>query len=77
MTASPLYVVQPGQFSEFGDKQRYAGTVPSKHYCKNVFVDWMWAHHPFFDCVVASLPAGVLKGDHTFGVSTVCICSYI
>jgi hypothetical protein len=77
MTASPLYAVQPEPFSEFGDRQRYAGTVPSKHYCKAVFVDWMHAHRPFFDRVMASLPAGVLKGDHTFGVSTVCICTYI
>lgn len=36
-------------FSKFGDKSRYAGTVPSKHYCKAVFVDWMHAYRPYFD----------------------------
>jgi Domain of unknown function (DUF6729) len=56
-------------FSEFGDKTRYAGTTPSKHYYKAVFVEWMRLHRPYFDRVVASLPGDIIKGDHTFGVS--------
>jgi hypothetical protein len=59
----------PEPFSAFDDKECYAGTQPSKHYCKAVFVDWMRAHRPFFDHVMASLPATILKADHTFGVS--------
>jgi hypothetical protein len=62
----------PRPFSKFGDKNRYAGTSPSKQYCKAVFVDWMRAHRPYFDRVIAALPATVLKGDHTFGV-----CNYL
>ena len=55
-------------FSMFADKDHFAGTVPSKHYCKAVFVDWMRVHRPYFDHVIASLPGTVLKGDHTFWV---------
>jgi hypothetical protein len=62
----------PRPFSKFGDKNRYAGTSPSKQYCKAVFVDWMRAHRPYFDRVIAALPATVVKGDHTFGV-----CNYL
>jgi hypothetical protein len=35
-------------------------------------VDWMRAHRPYFDRVIAALPATVVKGDHTFGV-----CNYL
>ena len=56
-------------FSKFSDKNRYAGTSPSTQYCKAVFVDSMRAYRPYFDRVIASLPATVVKGDHTFGVS--------
>ena len=31
-------------FSEFKDKTQYAGTTPSKHYCKAIFVEWMHLH---------------------------------
>lgn len=30
----------------------------------------MHLHWPYFDCVVASLPGDIIKGDHTFGVSS-------
>jgi hypothetical protein len=55
-------------FSAFDDSDRYAGTHPSTQYCKAVFVDWMRAHRVYFDRVMASLPGGILKGDHTFKV---------
>lgn len=61
----------PRPFSKFTDKNRYAGTSPSTQYCKAVFVDWMRAYRPYFDRVIAALPATVVKGDHTFGV---CYC---
>jgi hypothetical protein len=58
----------PRPFSKFCDKNRYAGTSPSTQYCKAVFVDSMRAYRPYFDRVIATLPATVVKGDHTFGV---------
>ena len=38
-------------------------------YFNAVFVDWMHVQSLFFDCVIASLPGTVLKGDHTFWFS--------
>ena len=67
------YPVQHQQFSAFDDKERFAGTVPSKNYCKAVFAEWMRIHRPYFDRVMASQPGSVLKADHTFWV---CIISY-
>jgi hypothetical protein len=58
----------PRPFSKFNDKNCYAGTSPSTQYCKAVFVDWMRAYRPYFDRVIAALPATIVKGDHTFGV---------
>ena len=73
LVASPesAYSVQHQPFSAFDDKERYAGTVPSKNYCKAVFAEWMRIHRPYFDRVMASLPGSVLKGDHTFWVSII------
>ena len=59
----------PELFSDFFDRQRWAGTNASTHYWKGVFVDWMRAHRPFFDCIMASLTGKVLRGDHTFKVT--------
>ncbi|KAF8076563.1 hypothetical protein FPV67DRAFT_1559024 [Lyophyllum atratum] len=58
----------PIPFSTFEDKSRYAGTHPSYQWCNSIFVDWMRAHRVFYDRVMASLPGGILKGDHTFKV---------
>ncbi|KIM88469.1 hypothetical protein PILCRDRAFT_3452 [Piloderma croceum F 1598] len=57
----------PRPFSKFTNKNCYAGTSPSTQYCRAVFVDWMHAYRPYFDRVIAALPATVVKGDHTFG----------
>jgi hypothetical protein len=68
LAASPesAYPVHHQPFSAFDDKEHFAGTVPSKNYCKAVFVEWMRIYRPYFDRVMASLPGSVLKGDHTF-----------
>ena len=65
-------LIQEG-FSKFDDKLQYAGSCPSIGYSKGIFVDWMQAHHPYFDRKIAALPASVLKGDHTFKVSFCCL----
>ena len=65
-TAHPLE--QPESFSRFDDKLRFSGTLATTQYWKGVFVDWMRAHRPFFDRVMASLSGKILKGDHTFKV---------
>ena len=58
----------PEIFSDFWDKLRWAGTNASTQYWKGVFVDWMRAHRPYFDRIMASLSGKVLRGDHTFKV---------
>jgi len=55
-------------FSSFGDPLRYAGSSPSVHYLKAMFVDWLIAHRIFIERAQASLPANVMKVDHTFDV---------
>lgn len=56
-------------FSSFGNPLRYAGSSPSVHYLKAMFVDWLMAHRIFIERAQASLPANVMKVDHTFDVS--------
>jgi hypothetical protein len=58
-------------FSEFSDKNAYAGTRPSVQFCKSVFVDYSRAFWVFYDRIVASLSGTILKGDHTFKVRIV------
>jgi hypothetical protein len=45
------------------------GPSPSVHYLKAMFVDWLIAHWIFIERAQASLPANVMKVDHTFDVS--------
>jgi hypothetical protein len=59
----------PESFSDFHDKLHWAGTKGTTQYWKGVFVDWMRAHRPFFDRIMASLTGKVLRGDHTFKVA--------
>jgi hypothetical protein len=61
-------------FSSFGDPLRYAGSAPSVHYLKAMFVDWLIAHRIFIERAQASLPANVMKVDHTFDVRLPLIC---
>jgi hypothetical protein len=42
-------------FSSFGDPLRYAGSSPSVHYLKAMFVDWLMAHRIFIERAQASL----------------------
>lgn len=55
-------------FSAFDDVMGYAGSPPSVHYLKSMFVDKISAHRVFIERIQASLPAGVMKVDHTFDV---------
>jgi hypothetical protein len=61
-------------FSSFSDPLRYAGSSPSVHYLKAMFVDWLMAHRIFIERAQASLPANVMKVDHTFDVCFSQIC---
>jgi hypothetical protein len=64
-----LYGEQIPAFSSFDDSFGYAGSSPSIHYLKAMFVDWLLAHRVFIERVQASHAAEVLKVDHTFDVS--------
>ncbi len=55
-------------FSSFGDSLQYAGSSPSVHYLNAMFVDWLMAHQIFIEQAQTSLPANVMKVDHTFDV---------
>jgi hypothetical protein len=64
-------VAQVPPFSAFNDKLRYAGVPPSVQYLKAMFTDWVTAHRVFMERVQGSLPANVMKVDHTFDVGIV------
>jgi len=51
-------------FLSFGNPLRYAGSSPSVHYLKAIFVDWLIAHQIFIKQAQTSLPANVMKVDH-------------
>ncbi|KAF5384667.1 hypothetical protein D9757_006187 [Collybiopsis confluens] len=53
-------------FSAFDDPLHYAGSPPSTHYLKALFVEWVTAHRPFIERAQACLPADIMKVDHTF-----------
>ena len=61
-------------FSSFSDPLWYTGSSPSVHYLKAMFVDWLIAHRIFIERAQASLPANVMKVDHTFDVCLSRIC---
>lgn len=56
-------------FSEFRDMMGYSGRPASVQYLKAMFVDWVTAHRVFIERIQSSLPADVMKVDHTFDVS--------
>ena len=62
-------------FLSFADPLQFAGSSPSVHYyLKAMFVDWLIAHQIFIKRAQASLPANVMKVDHTFDVCLSLIC---
>jgi hypothetical protein len=56
------------QFSKFEDPLGYAGYSPSRQYFKSMFTAWFSVHRTFIDCVMSSLPATIIKADHTYKV---------
>jgi hypothetical protein len=53
-------------FSEFKDKNGYAGFSPSRWYINAIYMDFMEHIRPYLDQCVASLTGYVLKWDHSF-----------
>lgn len=53
----------PEPFSEFGDKTRYAGFVPSATYLRTVYTAYIETLRPLIDKQMMLLDGAVLKGD--------------
>jgi hypothetical protein len=62
------------QFSKFEDPLGYAGYAPSRQYFKSMFTAWFSVHRTLIDCVMSSLPATIIKADHTYKVSYSFLC---
>jgi hypothetical protein len=56
-------------FSEFKDKDGYAGFYPSCWYINNVYMDYMEHIRPILDQCMAALTGYVIKWDHSFKLS--------
>ena len=56
-------------FSEFKDKDGYAGFYPSRWYINNVYMDYMEHIRPILDQCMAALTGYVIKWDHSFKLS--------
>ncbi|KAJ6502069.1 hypothetical protein C8R45DRAFT_608315 [Mycena sanguinolenta] len=54
------------RFSAFDDPIGYAGYAPSRHYFKAMFTAWFSDHRILMDRVMSSLPATIIKADHTY-----------
>src|SRR6202050_1787484 len=53
-------------FSDFHDKNGYAGFYPSRWYINTVYMDYMEHIHPFLDQCVSALTGYVIKWDYSF-----------
>lgn len=53
-------------FSEFDDKNGYAGFSPSRWYITNVYMDYMQHIRPILDQCMSALTGYVIKWDHSF-----------
>ncbi|KAJ7356836.1 hypothetical protein DFH08DRAFT_1048015 [Mycena albidolilacea] len=59
------------QFSKFEDPLGYAGYAPSRQYFKSMFTAWFSVHRTLIDRVMLSLPATIIKADHTYKIISV------
>src|SRR5882762_8366201 len=59
-----LHAYEP--FSDFHDKNGYAGFYPSRWYINTVYMDYMEHIRPFLDQCVSALTGHVIKWDHSF-----------
>jgi hypothetical protein len=53
-------------FSDFHDKNGYAGFSPSRWYINTVYMDYMEHIRPFLDQCVSALTGHIIKWDHSF-----------
>ena len=53
-------------FSEFDNKNEYAGSYPSQWFITNIYVDYMEHICPILDQCMSALTGYVLKWDHSF-----------
>ena len=53
-------------FSEFDDRNGYAGFSPSRWYITNVYMDYMQHIRPILDQCMSALTGYVIKWDHSF-----------
>jgi hypothetical protein len=53
-------------FSDFHDKDGYAGFYPSRWYINTVYMDYMEHIRPFLDQCVSALTGYIIKWDHSF-----------
>ncbi|KAJ7734018.1 hypothetical protein DFH07DRAFT_944774 [Mycena maculata] len=53
-------------YSAFNDPMGYSGSPPSVKYLKALFTDYLTAHRIFIERDIGTLPAEIIKGDHTF-----------
>ncbi|KAJ7859159.1 hypothetical protein B0H14DRAFT_2577330 [Mycena olivaceomarginata] len=58
-------------FSKFKDPLGYAGYAPSRQYFKSMFTAWFSVYRTLIDHVMSSLPATIIKADHTYKIISV------
>ena len=67
-TLDSFYTPALRPFSSFGDKQGYAGYVPSATYLLKVYTSMIDELRPLLDKQVMLLDGKILKGDHSFKI---------
>jgi hypothetical protein len=61
-------------FGAFGDQGGYAGFVPSTRYFAQFYDMLVEESAPVMRQLIASLPANVIKQDHSFKVKSFVLC---
>jgi len=56
------------QFSDFSDKSKYNGYVPSSNYLSHVYSSMLAEYRPFIDQHTSQLDGTILKLDHSFKI---------